>query len=330
MPTVETRYLVTTAGAGGDGSLANPYNTLQAARTDIIADYPSLVAADVQIDLICSGATDDATAVTNTWPTSDATRYLHLKVPTADHKVPWDANVYTLLTTGIGNVLLSLNTSFFRATGIQLNHNGNLNLLSNTGLNITGAGTYIFDGVKLRRGPANIGGAAIVINPVAGTFVFRNCLAFGWNRGLHAINMPSSVTVLPYNNTIIGDNGAGSIAINVTFTAGGSGKVTRPKNNLMQLHTTGIATATNATTDDPATNHHNTGTDATFVDSGNLNYRLTSGDTVARNLGTNLSAVADWPFDWDADLTTRPVGSAWDIGAHEELTLAGAGYAFIL
>ena len=37
------------------------------------------------------------------------------------------------------------------------------------------------------------------------------------------------------------------------------------------------------------------------------------------NLLTIIASI-DWPFSIDGDLTARPVGSAWDIGAHEETT----------
>lgn len=335
MPTVETRYLVTTAGAGGDGTLGNPYNTLQAARTDIIADHPSLVADDVQIDLICSGATDDTTGVTNTWPTSDATRYIHIQVPTADHKVIFDANVYTKISNASAPVI-TISTNSMRITGIQVINSATLDLAGNHGLQINGGsgGVWVLDTVKLYKS-ANAGQVAFLPGNTAGTYVFRNCVSggdatgFRFRAGIAVSAAPSDTTYIVYNNTI--QLSGVSTGISIIFAAGGSNKVARVKNNLLQNSTNGVV-VTNSTTNDQATNHHSTGTDASFVNAAAGNFRLTSADTVARNLGTDLSGVADFPFSVDGDLTTRPVGSAWDIGSHEQTTsnAVGRSYAGII
>ena len=125
--------------------------------------------------------------------------------------------------------------------------------------------------------------------------------------------------MLVYNDTIV-HCGTG---ISVAFTAAATNAVVRRK-NVLCIGTT-EATITNSTTNETVTNHFNTTNDVSFVQysASPENLRLTSADTVARNLGTDLSGVSDWPFSIDADLTTRPVGSAWDIGAHEELTVDG-------
>src|SRR5262245_46094606 len=67
-----THYLDTDAAGGGDGSLATPWNTLQASVAGLDSLYSSsFVTADVLPTLICTGATDDTTAVTTAWPTSN-------------------------------------------------------------------------------------------------------------------------------------------------------------------------------------------------------------------------------------------------------------------
>jgi hypothetical protein len=335
VPTVVTRYINTGSTAGGDGTTnatagANrAWATLEEARAQIIATWPSLVAADVQIDLIASGAADDTTAVTNTWPTSDATRFIHLQVPTGDRKVPWDPNVYTY-SRGVGFApALSITTDSVRLTGIQVVHTSNLNVGGQHGIVFLTTGEAIFDGVKVGK-TQNAGQGAIVGTGSSGLIVFRNCItglrplaasSFGWVGGISVTSLPSNTTVLIYNCTVVANNNGGAaFGITIGFTAGGSNKVARVKNTLIQTSNVHAIAITNATTSDTANNHTSAGTDAAFVDSTNGNLRLTSLDTVARNLGTDLSGVADWPFSIDADQTARPVGSAWDIGAHEEIT----------
>lgn len=58
---------------------------------------------------------------------------------------------------------------------------------------------------------------------------------------------------------------------------------------------------------------------ATFANEASNNFRLTSGDTVALDLGVDLSGQG---YSDDKDGNTRPTGSAWDIGAYEYDPLA--------
>lgn len=329
MPTIVTRYLNTGSSAGGDGTTnatagANrAWATLEEARAQLIAAYPSLITADVQVDLFCSGATDDTTAVTNTWPTSDATRHIHIQVPEADRKVAYDANVYTIIRNP-STPVVTITTNSMRATGIQVINSATLDLGGNHGISINGSGSggiWELDTVKCYKAN-NAGQVAFLIGDVAGTYVFRNCVSggdatgFRFRAGIAIGAGPSNTIIIAYNNTI--QLSGVSTGISIIFAGGGSNKVARVKNNLIQNSTNGVV-VTNATTDDQATNHHSTGTDATFVDAPNGDFRLTVADTVARNKGTNLSVVSDWPFVVDGDLTARPVGTAWDIGAHEQL-----------
>lgn len=339
MPTVVNRFVNTGSSAGGDGTTnatsgANrAWVSWQEALTQLNTAYSSnLVTADVQIELEFSGATDDTVQVTAAWPTSDATRYINIKVPTADQKMAWDTNVYTLVAPSGRNFtsVLFVNTNTLKMSGVQIQHLGNLNVGSNNGIFVTAApGLLQMDGVKIRRGPGQIGAAGVGCGSVSANVVVRNCVTIGFLLGLQFVSMGSNSELDLYNNTLIGDNEASSRGITVGFTAGGSNKVARVKNNLQQIHANNLS-VTNATTDDQATNHHNTGTDAAFVDSTNADFSLTAADTVARNQGTDLSGVANFPFSVDANGTTRPVGSAWDIGAHEQTTPnTGRTYAMI-
>ena len=72
---------------------------------------------------------------------------------------------------------------------------------------------------------------------------------------------------------------------------------------------------------DHATLTHNKAGAPTFVSSSD--FRLQAGDTVAKDAGSDLSALSDmpvfngvnWPYDKNG--TSRPQGASWDIGAYE-------------
>ena len=110
-----TRY-VNTASSGGDGTTNNTsgadaaYASLSAALSDIAADFPDFTSSDVQVDVLCTGSTQDATAVTVPNITTDATRFLRIKAQAADKAslAAWDTNKYRLSTTAAAT--LTFNT----------------------------------------------------------------------------------------------------------------------------------------------------------------------------------------------------------------------------
>lgn len=62
-----------------------------------------------------------------------------------------------------------------------------------------------------------------------------------------------------------------------------------------------------------------------FVNEAGGNFALATGDTAAKDAGTNLSSDATWAFTDDILGTTRP--SVWDVGPHE-VVAAGGGPMF--
>ena len=317
----ETYYLVTTAGAGGDGSIGSPWNTLEAARAGIIALHASFVTSTVNPGLICSGVADDATVTTNTWPTSSVTYYLTATTPAADRKAQWDANVYTYARSAAGTAALSIGTNSLRLRGLQVYQ---LSSASNpwTFLLASLGGELVMDGMKLR----GLGGANSVsfrtTNPT-GRIVLRNSLFFDSVNGIvcgTGTAMPAGTEVDIYNCTVIGLTSSGGEACWLNWAAGGAGKIARIKNLISKFILNGVTT-TNENTEDLATNHHSTaGVGAAgviFVDPGAADFRLVSGSSDYLDLGTDLSGVADFPFSDDASLYTRPYNGAWDRGFHE-------------
>ena len=64
-------------------------------------------------------------------------------------------------------------------------------------------------------------------------------------------------------------------------------------------------------------NQVNADLSATFVDAAEDDYRLAESDTVARDLGADLSDLAPYAVTHDKINTSRPQGEAFDIGAYE-------------
>lgn len=314
----ETYYLDTDAGGGGSGSIGSPWNTLEAARAGIIALHSSFVTDTVKVRLFAFGATDDTTAVTNTWPTSSTTYYLVITTPDADRKVQWDASVYTYArnVSGDTSAALFIGTNSFRLRGLQIYQTGSAGSNFCRPFEVTSlGGEFVADGVKF-RGSGGSNAVCMRATGIGGRIVLRNCLAYGTLHGFLLGNpsaLSSGAEVDAYNNTIIGTTGSGGEALQLTCASSG---IARIKNNLMRQQANGISYS-GFTTQDAATNDGNTGSSsASFVDFANLDLRLVA-STAFADAGTNLSGVADFPFSDDASLYSRPYNGSWDIGMHE-------------
>ncbi len=316
-------YYLNTDGSNGDGSIGTPWNTMQNARAGIIGLHASLVADTVNPTLICTGAADDTTAVTNTWPTSSTTYYLTIKVPDADRKGQFDGSKYALAVTASGSPAWSLGTNSIRLQGLQIyqmSTTGGSDVLSITSL----GGEFVADGCKFAAS-ASLGGnaAGVRASNIGGAFVFRNCLIVNPQHGM-LIGNPTGLltgsTVIIYNGTIWG-TGSGGEACQITFAAGGSSRVARVKNMMMYAQTNGISVA-NSDTNDQATNTKG-GTDAShFEAAGNPpsgDWRTKSTSAANVDTGTDLSAVGagQWQFSEDVSLYTRPYNGTWDRGFYE-------------
>jgi len=87
-------------------------------------------------------------------------------------------------------------------------------------------------------------------------------------------------------------------------------------------HIVQYCASSDATADDTDTTGNRINQTFTFVDAANDDYHLDSADAGAKGFGTDLSADADYPFDWDVDGDTR--GTTWDIG-FDQITGVGGG-----
>lgn len=321
---VPSTFYLDTDGSNGDGSIGSPWNSLENARSGIYSLTTSFVTSAVAPTLICTGATDDTTALTNTWPTSSTTYFLTIKVPDADRKLVWDASKYILLRSMVGSSL-PIGTNTMHLVGLQIS-----NQQTPSGyqiIDITSLGGELIIDSCLLWGKSVTGATGIYGRPsggLSGKIVIRNNLIINPQHGILLGNgtgsdgLQSGTEVYVYNNTIWG-TGSGGESCNISFTSSGSGRIARVKNQMAYAQASNVS-ITNADTSDTATNSKGGIETTHFVSAGNPgDWRKVTGDSANKDTGTDLSAVGSgqYQFNYDASLYTRPNGSAWDRGFDE-------------
>lgn len=307
MPTLRTR---TVKSSGGD------YTSLAAWEIGEQADF---VAADEirEADLY---AMTDTTAVLIDGSTTDATRFMRIKV-SERHAGAWDAAKYNLSVAN--SIALDIRDDYVRIEGLQVE------------VNAANAANQI---------PCNVQSQTVTNNEIRiDSCIFRthtnvsfstNTLGLNsvnthskiWNnvfqvRSAHASNrcvQIDGVTCYFYNNTVQG-NGNGTGVRHFTST-------TLMKNCTIVNHatcitvTSGTLTRTYSFSSDATmgagTGNQNNVTEASmgFVDAANTDFHIGS-SSLLKNAGTDLSADANLAFSTDIDGIART--GTWDIGADE-------------
>jgi hypothetical protein len=312
-----TYFLDTDAAGGGDGSIGTPWNTLESARAGIIALFSSFVTSTVTPTLVCTGATADATAVTNTWPTSSTTYYLTIKTPDAHRKVAYDGTHYHYQRSVSGAPALAIGTNSLRMINIQIG-NGMASVGAKAYQISSGGGLHLYDGCKFYCAAGGSTAAwPVLIDGIGGTIIIVNSSASGYDNGFvigYPTGAPAGAQYLLYNNTFIGANASVGEAV---YCLGASASATcRVKNTFIHRTVNGISFPGTWGTTQSLTNYvdHNN-TDSQFVNLGTGDYSLTSPNANVIDQGTDLSGDSDYAFSTDAGNYTR--SGSWDIGMHE-------------
>lgn len=288
--------------------------------------------------IACYRGADGSTVSANAWTTSDADRVYIYTPTTADLPVTQrnPTSVYNSTSYFALEITSGSTNAFTVPTSTSLDH------ITFIGIQIKVTGTSAT--------------SAIFLNDITGEVEIYRCLLVGANTGTTGAahhrgiswESTSSGTLYVYNNfihdfiTASTANDAGvRIAAGTAYLYNntiancavgfqrGGGTMT-VKNGVAQANTTdysGTCTSCEDNVSDDATapgTGSSTSTSVTFVDEANDNYFLSSGDTGAKDVGTDYSADANLPFSTDYVGTTRPVNSVWDRGAHEETTVSGA------
>lgn len=302
----------TVKSSGGDYSSLSAYEA---------GEQGNLVTADEVRQAECY-AFQDTTQVNFSGWTTDATRYVRVYTPSAErHDGKYNTSRYRNEVTAGGNFFnLFENTALFaRFEGLQfqltaanrvacIGFYGNANGTSDVRLTeciIKGilTGTTTADGVLQAF--------------VQSKSVTANCIAYDFDltvsRGFRT-EAAADDGAFVYNNTA--QNCAAG------FSTGFQDSIA--KNNIAYScsagysGTWGTGTSYNlsgpSTSDAPGTNGLNA-TTVTFVDAANDDFHLASGDTGAKDAGTDLSADGNYAFSIDIDGQTR--SGTWDRGADE-------------
>lgn len=350
------RYVNTASSAGGDGTTNNTsgatraYATLSAAEaalrqtlTGVTNDVNDQDGANtISLRIYVTGSSADTTAVNfnnASWVT-DATHRIELILNGTNPGSKWDSSVYRLEAApgyGVGTLTIGkaihmdlVNLQVGNTTGID---NAPIALnLGNFAWDVR-----IYGGFYRNSGTSGAfdGPTAIAVQANA-TFSLkiRNATMVGADgAAFSAITYTNAAaTAILYNCTLI-NRSATNRAVFTTSNFD-TGTTTRLKNLLIQ-GTTGATNNYVVTTPDEATSILTQDTSApgtsldsktvSFVDATNWDYHLASGDTAAKDAGTDLSADANWAFSTDGDGVTR--SGTWDVGADE--AAAGGGGASI-
>lgn len=329
MPT-QTNWTVDT-----DSGESPDYTSLNAWENDTTNVKHDCVTNDLWHNVACyatSGAADTASVDWTGWDTSP-TQYIRLYTPAATpggrHDGKWTTDTYRLEVTNVQtsmNIRYNSGADHMIMDGMQFGYistyrtSGFLVLCDSTG----DADAYykifscVFKGT-FSSTSANL--SLLQCNRTDPDYFIINCTFHGANGGSGShtgveLGVSSAPEVYMYNCTIrdcdtglsrtSGNARAKNVAINDCDTACFSGTPHGDSTNNASDDSTEWGTPSNSG-------------EITFVDEGNDDLHLASGDTICRGNGTDLSADSDFSFSDDIDGDTR---SAWDIGSDEFVSAA--------
>ena len=311
-----------TAG-GGD------YTSLNTAEATEAGDITAATGTDEYVEFHCTGSAADTAAVDlDTWTTATAN---YIEVVNDDaHGGKYNTGAYRIeLTNSPADQIIDINEDFVRLTGLQLKYTRTTATSGKRGVRFFSLGS---GAIYVRRCivAGSLGGVATT---VAGlkiadsdpTYYFANNLVYDFDTtGSEGISSTgaSSATVYDYNNTVVNclvgfaTGGTGHKVVNCGYVSQGLSSADGFSGT---FHTNSDYNASDIASDAPGTHAQNE-VSPTFVDEGNDDFHLASGDTAWRGNGLDLSGDANFAFTIDIDGDTR---SAWDIGADEFVSGGG-------
>lgn len=338
-PTRRIRYVNTDSTPGGDGTTNNTtggtraYASLSSSLVAEKTAQSNLTTNDEILEIRCSGTTvaDTASVEILSWATSPR-NYILITTGSSSQKAvsPWSTSRYRLSVNSGRNI-----TSYESVTidGLQLENT------SGTATNViqlfdanTNEATVIKN-CYIKADNATAINVAISENS---SFYAINNLISGSSLSNYGMFIAGDIGALPntkyyiYNNTFVGFEFE-----HIYLSLNEVGDTASIKNNLFYRgYSTGEWTfrtvntsgsqiyETNASSDARApANTSNGGTlrnrTFTFENESAGNYGLSAADVGAKDVGTDLSTDIYYAFNTDFDLTVRPIGGSWDVGAFE-------------
>lgn len=281
------------------------YTTLQAAITGEVAANANLVTMDGILTISIEGtwSSVDTAAVNVTGFTTDATHYVNITTDSANKaSIAWSSSKY-ILQRGNASYSIILTSPYTRLKGVQIK-----NAVSNgSGIQVIGNGCIV-DGC---HAVLTYGVALDCINGVSTTITIANSIFVGGSyRCADTSNSAGNVNL--YNCIFAKSTAAGVRIANasriklVNCYSGGHSST---------AYTTAASAIMTTCYSDDGTNSTPTAaySTSTFtnVTAGSEDFSLVTGSDLI-GAGTDLSADATYPFDWDITGATR---STWDVGA---------------
>jgi hypothetical protein len=354
---VDTRYLDVDCGNNGDGSAstcagspggAGAYNSASNAASDIDADCAT--AAD-QIDLLAAGTAADTTCPNFTGCITSSSNYIRFRCDPgkADGcrtaSGTYSTSAYRLECADYYRVI-AVNVDHMRVEHLQIKATGNDDSRAMGIEFVSGAGDHRAIGNLIIYAPSGAATTSLANHGISNRFnssagqVLRlaNNIIVNYQRAgiyFQTFLVGTSSAFYGYNNTIV-DSGSlsdlsGTSQNGLVIDCDGPSDTVKVRDNIIQnardddyvksgtcsTLTTAKNITEDATSPDGASYQSKV---VVFVDEASDDFHLSTSDTVAYELGDDLSADADFAFTTDFDRETRPLETLWDIGADEAAT----------
>ena len=332
----------TSASCAASNGAAGAYKTCAQAITGEVAANANLTTLGGNLILDAAGTTADGQCVIDGFSGMDSSHVVRLKGDLVGGV--YSGSYYRLFGTPNGG-LIDVRDPYVEIDRVQVRNNDTSS--GNTwgiycGESLGGLSLKVTNSII--RGNSGSGGppAGIYFRPdvanARGIFInntiygFTNASAIGFT--LYGSGYNNGESIIAYNNTCHGS------PICYATHGGGSSDAQYIKNNAAQSCSTcysldaasSHSTSTTATNLSEDTSSPQSGLRSkvmTFVSEtgGSEDLHITSGDTVAKDAGTDLSGDAQYAFSTDIDGSTR--SGTWDIGADEYISAGSAVPALV-
>lgn len=339
LPTKRIRYVNTDSTPGGDGTTNNTTGGTRAyasLSSSLVAEkiaQSNLTTNDEILEIRCSGTTipDTGSVEILSWTTSPR-NYILITTESSTQKAtsPWSTSRYRL-SVNTGPTITSYESVTIDGLQLENTSGSATNVIRLFDANSNEA--IVIKNCYLKSDNATAINAAIAGG--SSLYVINNLIS-GSSLSNYGIFIAGDIAVLPntkyyvYNNTFVGFEFE-----HIYLTLNEVGDTASIKNNLFYrgystaertfrtINTSGSQIyETNASSDNWApANTSDAGTlrnrTFTFENESLGNYKLSEFDVGAKDVGTDLSADIYYSFTTDFDLTVRPIGGSWDVGAFE-------------